>query len=287
MFHHRLIYWLLFIRFDYCSFGTCNSGKLENHRCSDRIFGVMTFLVTRSCFNSPIPASHPFKGRSLSKHPTECKSVVESKGGSNISYISNPNNALRQGKINQNYIYKITAFALVILRYPPLTWVESPLFRLAENRSSYPRRHHLCFIGFPCWVRNLWYHAIWKNSLHTHLWIIMNNSFKTKNKLQTQAQHLTANMNKHQRTMSPASESMGPSVNEPSFRRFRGFRKAGAFPMRNDSSNSSGDVSGKFNDSMDVKAKSKPVCRASGWRELGNTSLSIHLCHCRGFKMVI
>ena len=45
--------------------------------------------------------------------------------------------------------------------------------------------------------------------------------------------------------------------------------------MRNDSSNSSGDVSGKFNDSMDVKAKSKPVCQASGWKELGNRSLSI------------
>ncbi len=48
--------------------------------------------------------------------------------------------------------------------------------------------------------------------------------------------------------------------------------------MRNDSSNSSGDVSGKFNDSMDVKAKSKPVRQPSGWKELETRH------YCGGFK---
>ena len=70
----------------------------------------------------------------------------------------------------------------------------------------------------------------------------------------------------------PASESIGP-INQwvsfcPSFRRFRALLKAGAFAKRNDSSNSWGDVSGKFNDSMDVKAKSKPVDKRSHFWKL-------------------
>ena len=94
---------------------------------------------------------------------------------------------------------------------------------------------------------------------------------------------------KHQQTSTnnnisqSASESIGP-INQwvsfcPSFRRFRGLLKEGAFAKRNDSSNSWGDVSGKFNDSMDVKAKSKPVHKCSNFKkELGKTGQFRFIC---------
>jgi len=67
--------------------------------------------------------------------------------------------------------------------------------------------------------------------------------------------------------------------------------KAGAFAKRNDSSDSWGDVSGKFNDSMDVKAKSKPVHQRSNFKnELRKTvsfDLSVHYISMLSYDMVI
>ena len=80
-------------------------------------------------------------------------------------------------------------------------------------------------------------------------------------------QHRSHNINKHAHTCTydatssqPANQPAIASITQssPSFMRFWALWKAGAFAKRNDSSNSSGDVSGKFKDSMDVKPKSKP-----------------------------
>ena len=177
-------------------------------------------------------------------------------GGHHIT----PTQTIRKKKANQQKVHH--AFAL----FDP-NWLKADL--VIQDLTMF------CFFGFPCWVQNGWHNAggrggFWKkNVLHT---CINFQKLKTKNPGTTaHSKH-----QQHQATMSPdpASESIGP-INQwvsffPSFRRFRGLLKAGALAKRNDSSNSWGDVSGKFNDSMDVKAKSKPVHKRSDFKKRWN-----------------
>ena len=156
--------------------------------------------------------------------------------------------------------------------------------KLAENQSSYPLSHHLCFFGFPCCVQNGWLNpsgraVLKKIALHTCINFQKTENSKPRHK---SSQQTSTNINQ-QSQPDPASELICP-INQwvsfcPSFRRFRGLLKEGAFAKRNDSSNSWGDVSGKFNDSMDVKAKSKPVHKRSHFKkELGKTSQFRFIC---------
>ena len=118
-----------------------------------------------------------------------------------------------------------------------------------------PNRHCHRF----CWASHSKLCVLDKDSLHTL------SSWKV-NKTQ-QHQHGSHNINKHAHTCTynvtssqPANKPAIASISQssPSFTRLWALWKAGAFAKRNDSSNSSGDVSGKFKDSMDVKPRSKP-----------------------------